>query len=111
MSPETTERQILIGLLPGLQADGYEVYLHPNPQMLPEFFGSYMPDAIALRSDRNLAIEVVRQSKRSERTLKKIRNLFKDQSDWRLKVVLATPASAIAEKPQVQGVPAIEKAA
>ena len=76
MGPETTERQILIGLLPGLQADGYEVYLHPNPQMLPEFFGSYMPDAIALRSDRNLAIEVVRQSKRSERTLKKIRNLF-----------------------------------
>jgi len=45
-------------VVPRLEAEGYQVYLDPPPQLLPPSFGAYRPDAIALRADRKLAVDV-----------------------------------------------------
>lgn len=94
MNAEQTEIEVLQRLLPELHADGYEVYIQPGRPLLPEFLQGFSPDAIALRSDRNLAIEVMRRSPGSERRAERLTNLFKDRTDWELRLVWITPVSA-----------------
>ena len=82
----STEFEILQRILPELEADGYEVYLSPNRELLPIFFSKYTPDAIALRSDKSIAIEIVRDSLQPEEKLESIAGLFEGHDDWELRV-------------------------
>ncbi len=108
MSGETTKFDLLQVLLPELQAEGYEVYLHPNRSLLPAFFRSFMPDVIARRSDKNLAVKVIRESPESKKKAEKIASLFKGQDDWKLRVVWVTPAAPV-RKVQTQTLATIRK--
>lgn len=88
-----TESQLLQQLLPELTAEGYEVFLHPNQRHLPRFFEGYIPDAIALGKEKNLAIEIVRASTSASKKLDRITPLFEGDDRWELRVVWLTPSN------------------
>jgi uncharacterized protein YutE (UPF0331/DUF86 family) len=108
MSAETTESKVLQRLVPDLQAEGYEVYIHPNRALLPTFLKSYEPDAIGLRDDHNLAIEVTRKSPDAQKRVERIVHLFKGRTDWELRIVWITPATST-KTMQLQTVSTIRK--
>ena len=53
----------------------------------------HSPDAIALRKDKKLAIEVLREGVPSNRRLDKLRELFAEHKDWELRVYWVSPSS------------------
>jgi hypothetical protein len=67
---------------------GFTFIVHPKKAQVPDFLGSYVPDALALKPDRNIAIEVKRrQGPVAERSLKDIRRLFLGHPDWQFDVI------------------------
>lgn len=91
MTRQATKFDILLELLPELEAQGYEVFLRPNQKLVPKFLRSFMPDAVALRDDRKIAIEVIRKSRENERRIKQVEELFKDHKDWQFRVIWISP--------------------
>ena len=88
---ENSELEILQRLVPELEAEGYEVYLQPNKAIIPLFLGTYQPDAIALRADKNLIIEVLRRSPEASKKLERITSLLDARKGWGLKAVWIEP--------------------
>jgi uncharacterized protein YutE (UPF0331/DUF86 family) len=86
MSEIQTRDVLLDSLLPQYQAEGFEVFVNPTPSILPSFMHKYRPDAIALRPDRKIAIEVLRASETSSRKVQDLNSLFASHSDWELRV-------------------------
>lgn len=84
------EFEILQSLVPELEAEGYEVFVHPNKPLIPKFLGDFEPDALALRPGKNLAIEVLKQSPRASKKLELITPLFRNQEDWELRIIWIT---------------------
>lgn len=79
---EITEADVLEALLPQLTEQGYTVYLHPTRLQLPPFFKDYQPDAIALRADKKLAIEIaLRQTAEKNDQLPRIAKMFEGRPD------------------------------
>jgi Holliday junction resolvase len=85
------EAEVIRQLIPELEAEGYEVYLRPNRTLLPSFLGDYVPDVVALRQDKNLAIEVIQESRRNGQGLEEIAHLFEEQQKWELRIVWIPP--------------------
>jgi uncharacterized protein YutE (UPF0331/DUF86 family) len=94
MSHGATEATLLENVLPELEAEGFEVFTNPSPRILPAFMREYPPDAIALRQDKNLAIEVLRESAPSTGRLDKLRDILALHKDWELRVYWVSPSSA-----------------
>jgi uncharacterized protein YutE (UPF0331/DUF86 family) len=86
------EAQVLRFIVPKLEAEGYEVLVDPPATRLPEFMQSYRPDAIALGSPKNLAIEVVLEGSTEDFHLAALRKRFRDSKDWELRVYYASPS-------------------
>lgn len=95
MSGQATEFDALQQIMPELEAEGYEVFVQPRRSLLPKFLQSFIPDAIALRSDKNLAIEVIRESRVGEKKREKVAEIFEGRDDWELKVIWVTPAGPV----------------
>ena len=77
MTSEITEADVLQAVLPRLEEEGYAVYLHPNRPLVPPFLKDYVPDAIALRADKSLAIEIVlRQTVENRERIQHIASMF-----------------------------------
>jgi REase_AHJR-like protein len=93
MSSQLRETDVLENIVPQLEAEGYEVYSHPSANLLPSFMQSYRPDAIALREDKKLAIEVVRKGSSTEGRLDKLRELLAGRRDWELRVYWISPSN------------------
>lgn len=93
MSPESQEAAVLENIVPQLEAEGFEVITHPSRHRLPPFMQSYSPDAIALREDKNLAIEVLRKGTSSDKALDKLRDLLDGHHDWELRVYWISPST------------------
>jgi uncharacterized protein YutE (UPF0331/DUF86 family) len=93
MRLETSERAVLENLVPELEAEGFDVYTHPSGAIIPPFMRGYSPDAIALRSDRNLAIEVVQEGATARQRLEELRKLLANQKGWELRVYWVTPST------------------
>jgi uncharacterized protein YutE (UPF0331/DUF86 family) len=97
-------RQVLEQLVPQLQAEGYTVYLEPSRHLLPPFMEGYTPDAIALRQDKNLAIEVIVEGPSSKANEDRLKHRFERRKDWELRLYYVRPAGrreglpAMAEK-------------
>lgn len=91
MNPNTQEAAMLESILPQLEAEGFEVFAEPSAHILPPFLRGYRPDAIAVRSDRKLAIEIVRQGSDAQEKLLKIRALLAGQKGWELRVYWVNP--------------------
>jgi uncharacterized protein YutE (UPF0331/DUF86 family) len=93
MTLEVAEAAVLDSVVPQLEAEGFEVYRQPTAHLLPPFMQAHSPDAIALRKDRKLAIEVVRKGSHSEKKLTQLRELLSDHHDWELRVYWVSPSS------------------
>ncbi|MBV8745445.1 MAG: hypothetical protein JO134_10440, partial [Xanthobacteraceae bacterium] len=92
MRLEASEQAVLESLVPQLEAEGFDVYTHPSGTIIPPFMRGYSPDAIALRSDRNLAIEVVQEGAPARQRLEELRKLLANQKGWELRVYWVTPS-------------------
>jgi uncharacterized protein YutE (UPF0331/DUF86 family) len=87
----SSEAEVMESLLPRYRAEGFDVYVNPSPSILPPFMQAYRPDAVALKKDKKIAIEVVGSAARSDQKIKSLQSLFADQSDWELRVFYASP--------------------
>ena len=52
------EREQLLKLAENYRQKGYEIFLHPNLEDLPDFLKSYRPDLIVRRGEEAVVIEV-----------------------------------------------------
>jgi uncharacterized protein YutE (UPF0331/DUF86 family) len=93
MSSESREAAVLENIAPQLEAEGFEVIMRPTRYRLPPFMQSYSPDAIALREDKNLAIEVLAKGTSSTKNLDKLRDLLVGHKDWELRVYWIGPSN------------------
>lgn len=93
MNGSEQEAQVLDRIVPQLEAEGYTVYVHPSPQLLPQFMQGYLPDAIALGSPKNLAIEIKLEGRSADEQLERIRSRFQNAKDWEFRLYLARPVS------------------
>lgn len=91
MSADVSQAAIIEGLSPRLKAEGYDVFVHPSAPLVPRFLGSYQPDVIALREDRNLAIEVTSFNPKANIRLRDIAALFSGQDNWEFRIIWAGP--------------------
>lgn len=91
MSAQTIEDVVLERLVPDLKSQGYDVFVHPNKQIVPAFLGSYSPDLVALRDDKNLVIEIKHKSGQTENLLKDLAKRFDGQERWEFRVVWINP--------------------
>lgn len=93
MSASVSEREVLRALVPELEAEGYEVFLDPRAPLAPAFLEGVMPDAIAIRGDKKLLIEVVGRSGPNGGSLERLQRLLKNQPGWELRVVVVSPTT------------------
>ncbi|MEO5372877.1 MAG: DUF86 domain-containing protein [Alphaproteobacteria bacterium] len=85
---QEAETEFIEGLRARYEDEGFTFTAHPEAAQLPDFLGSYAPDALAQKPGHNIVIEVKnRQSLSTERTLGRIRQLFKGRPDWQFHVV------------------------
>lgn len=89
---DSTESEVLRALLPQFEEEGYEVYVHPNRTLLPSFLKGYVPDAIALRNDKNIAIEIaLRKTPQKAETIERLTQMFEGQEKWQFRVYWGSP--------------------
>jgi uncharacterized protein YutE (UPF0331/DUF86 family) len=80
------ERDFLQTLVPGYEAEGFSVFLHPAREMLPPFMRGYQPDAIAVKDDKQIAIEIKRDVTRQAVQMKQLQQIFSKHPEWELRV-------------------------
>ena len=93
MSVASTEATVIEGMLPDLEAQGFETFLHPTPPLVPAFLGSYRPDLIALRDDKKVVFEVKHSSQAKSGKLQEISKLFEGHPDWEFRIVWISPST------------------
>jgi uncharacterized protein YutE (UPF0331/DUF86 family) len=88
MNVASAESVVFEKLVPELRSEGYDVFVHPGHDLVPAFLGSYQPDLIALRNDKNLVFELKAQSGASRsNNLETLTKLFEGQDRWELRIV------------------------
>src|SRR5260370_12883527 len=97
MNHGASEATLLESILPDLESEGFEVFANPSAPLLPPFMRDHSPDAIALRKDKKLAIEVLHEGAPSNRRLDRLRELFSQHKDWELRVYWINPSSTGSE--------------
>lgn len=81
---------------------GFEVYLEPIGSIVPPFLERSRPDAILIRDNERIVVEVIRKGQpHLEKKIEQIQSLFSGRSDWRFEVVYAGE--------QVDAVPHVER--
>jgi len=80
------ERDFLQTLVPGYEAEGFSVFLHPAREMLPPFMRGYQPDAIAVKDDKKIAIEIKRDATRRAAGMEELQRIFSEHPEWELRV-------------------------
>jgi uncharacterized protein YutE (UPF0331/DUF86 family) len=69
---------------------------------------TYRPDAIALKKDKKIAIEVVGSNANSNQKIMTLQSLFADHDDWELRVFYASPVASN-KSVEVASIPAINE--
>ncbi len=83
---ETREATLLEAVLAGYRAQGFDVYVNPSSTTLPGFILPYRLDAVAIKADEKIAIEVARSPDTSAERIKRLQDVFAGHPDWTLKV-------------------------
>ena len=85
---QDSEARLLEGLRAYYEGEGFTFKIAPEARELPDFLGSYVPDALAQKPGLNIAIEVKpRNLPAAQHSLQKIRRLFEGHPDWQFNVV------------------------
>jgi uncharacterized protein YutE (UPF0331/DUF86 family) len=108
MSAAISESELLEGIVPDLEAEGFEVYIHPSKAVVPPFLGNFRPDAIARGTGKSLVIEVIRPSEHASKKVERLAQLLKGHPGWELRILWASPTAAPARL-RVQSVNTIER--
>lgn len=104
------EKDFLQTLIPSYEAEGFSVFLHPAREMLPPFMRGYQPDAIAIREDKKIAIEIKREGNSPVvAAMDELQKIFSNDSDWELRVYYI-PGRLEEEDIQPSGLPEIDAA-
>lgn len=87
MRVEAREAAILARLKDRYEFEGYDVFVHPPKGLVPPFVEPFRPDAIALKGDGGLIIEVKVGRQRSPNgELAALAQRIQDHKDWKLLV-------------------------
>lgn len=103
------ERDFLQSLVPSYEGDGFSVFLHPSREILPPFLRGYQPDAIAIKDDKKIAIEIKRDMTQHAARLEQLQKIFEEHPDWELRVYYI-PVRTEDEDIQAPGLPEIDAA-
>lgn len=95
----TMEREVLDHEVERLRAEGYDVFVDPLPSLVPEFLGSYRPDAVATRDNRRIALEVASRSGATQHKLSEVAAIFQRHPEWEFRIVWAEPVAGAARLP------------
>ena len=102
------EAAVFQAILPNFRDQGFEVFLHPDRLVLPPFLHGVPPDAIALKPDRKVAIEIVVEGQPGRKDHRqKLQALIAQHGDWELQIFHAPrgplpPAPPIAAEATVR---------
>lgn len=110
-SSSRIEEAALQAVVPSLEAEGFQVFVQPTRRMLPSFMERYQPDAIAVRPDKKVALEVLANSAQTggyRERVTRLQAMFADHPDWEFRVIYA-PESDAAEDIPVSPREAIEE--
>jgi uncharacterized protein YutE (UPF0331/DUF86 family) len=109
-SPESDlEREALNEFARRLSGQGYKVVREPSRAELPDFLGSFQPDAIAIGKRPSLLIEVITRRGSGVADVAKVeqlRSLIDGHPDWKLEVVYTAASTPL---PSVASVDAIRR--
>lgn len=79
------ERAVLSLLRSRYESEGYTFLEQPGRDLLPEFLGNYIPDAIAIKDQKKIAIEVkVRKTESTEHSIRRLSEMLRNHADWEL---------------------------
>jgi REase_AHJR-like len=93
MNVHLTELGYLREMVPQLEAEGFDVYLQPSKLLVPSFLGDFRPDALALRKDKKLVIEVISNRDKKSADPSKVASLFSGQNEWELRLIVMNSAN------------------
>jgi hypothetical protein len=91
--PAVREPSVIEAVLADYEAEGFDVFVDPSPALLPEFLRHYRPDAIALRADRKVVIEIKRSEREPSDQINQLRDLLSDHPEWEFRVFYVSPRS------------------
>ena len=81
---------ILERLRAAYEEHGFSFVVEPGPETLPDFLGSYRPDAIARKKGENVIIEIMRRQRSPwEEPFADLHDRIAGHKDWKLNVVYA----------------------
>ncbi|BAQ67814.1 hypothetical protein NHU_00645 [Rhodovulum sulfidophilum] len=85
---EETERATLEKMSKIWVGQGFKVFIQPSGKLLPGFLQRYRPDALLIKDDDKVLVEVVRKGQRNaEERVRRLKELMVNQNEWRLEVV------------------------
>ena len=74
---------------------GYEVFVEPGPERLPDFLQSLRPDMIARKGDHGVVVEVkTRESVIGSDEIRQLTEAVAVQPSWELRLVVTNPRKA-----------------
>jgi hypothetical protein len=90
---ELSEVDFLRNAVSELEEEGYEVFIQPQPPILPSFLKDFRPDAIARRNGKNLVIEVVKTLEGRDKALAALASSIRARPGWEMRVIVVNPAT------------------
>jgi uncharacterized protein YutE (UPF0331/DUF86 family) len=95
MTDTNIEREFLRNVVTELEEDGYEVFLQPQPPILPPFLRDFRPDAIARRNNKHLVVEIVTTLGERSKTLAAMASAVRANPDWEMRIVVVSPTNGL----------------
>lgn len=85
---EESERATLEKMSKIWTDQGFQVFIQPSGSILPDFLQRYKPDAVLLKGDDKVLVEVIRKGQpHAEERVRRLKGLIANQNEWRLEVV------------------------
>lgn len=83
-----TERATLEKMSKIWTDQGFQIFIQPSKDALPDFLQSYIPDAILIKDDDKVLVEIIQKGQpHAEERIRRLKELISNQSEWRLEVV------------------------
>jgi uncharacterized protein YutE (UPF0331/DUF86 family) len=102
MNDKVAEAEFLRNVVAQLEEEGYEVFVQPQPPILPPFLKDFRPDAIARRNGKHLVVELVQTFGSLDKTLAAMASSIRANPGWELRVIVVNPTrkpNALTQQP------------
>lgn len=99
---EAPEAALLDSALQYYESQGFTVYVEPSQRTLPSFLQGYRPDALAVKGDKKIIIEVKRSSAEAREQFEQLRKVISEHPGWEVQFYYSPPRTT---QPNIQAVP------